>query len=695
MTEYQYTIHLSYVNNEYWEAYSPQFPVYVVGDIDKKMACSILIEVLISVVTQYLWNDQELPLGYNHNIPYLKSLKGKRGINILPILVDEEKELGHAGLLPSQYGFLGYYLPKEYLFSKKGWNNRVIQNATLNDHSPPIISERDVFFPKPSLNISSLPNLLPIHIGIMKEEMLSLIQEYNPELKIGASLNGLENVNKFVKWATDATYQRLHNLIAQYPIRDILAWTVSQHELIAYLFTREYYEMEDFDYTKSSILSIFTEHYTQRDQLKTELEHSIQHLIEISIAENPTGNHPISSDDYCRLLANAVLFTSIRNIMSQINFLSHNDLSKNIGIKFTIRGIVASSYPLSTEWTDFRMGHTKDVLTMRNRKYKAYSPKLSISEKEKNEFETAFYDEFGLTFNEFNQFNSCLLSLPIRPPFCFCICFESQLCQKLIADYGWTKEKGLDALNLFSLQPRGAWDQIDSNKIEDFIKIEDHYHKYSYYSHPILRIPGENGENELVIGIRSWNVFVTDFLLYIQHGGYDAKSDRMNKWISRFRNLEGKAFEMAVENWFKKNTTFVVRRALKPKEIIKGRADIGDIDIGLADLNNSIFYSIECKNYLSPHEMKKIEDLNYKFSRKEINKTPAYKHQRRHKWLCSHQKEVKEYFGYTSPPQIISLFIVSHDGSPSHFDGMIFPVIPFSDLMNTGQKCLEHIAMKK
>lgn len=645
-----------------------------------------------------------MPCGIEKDSDFFHSCSPNCKINILPIAIDEEGDVDRVGFYPTLYGKIAYYFPQETLWSVKGLHDRLEKRLqfdkmeiTDNIYDIDKIKGIEVERKKISLNGFGLPTLIPVTKEAMENAISNLLHSYNTMMKIGYVFNDPEDIMSFIPWAIDYNYNRIHEKMANYPFRTLLTELISQHELLEYLFVREHTEMEKTDYSESSSLEQLVEHHTTRALVKTELHRSLQHLIEICVAECPNGSENFGFNDYQDLLAEGMLFNSlhfIKDIHSQYMFSNPTSKFEIVTTKMNL----TPKFTSGNEWLRYNYNDMRDIHLMRNGKYKHYSPKISIPKRLINELNTVCLAEFDMSHNEFQYFMSKISTLPQHKELPFAIYNEKDLCNMLASDNVMSRKKIKHAIDMFSLKYRGKWNMVNNDKIEDIINIEDHYQEYSLYSHPIIKINGENdNDNQLIICLRCWCVFVEDFALAIEHGMYEAKSKAMMRWQSKYRNIDGKVFEMAVENCIRETTNFTVKRSVDTRQIAKDKTnsrnvDLGDIDVACADLENNILYSIECKSLGGIHEAKKMSSKLRYFSDTTKKNTPAFKHGERHRWLCTHRKEVKEYFGFSDEPEIISCYITLKMDPSSSDSGTTFPVISFSDLINKNFDCFQWLA---
>jgi len=689
VTEYYYTIHINKIQNDLWQAYSPQIPTYSVSHIDKKYAASLLIEGLISIFNTYLSEDKPFPPGFQEDENYVTSLKGKKGINILTVIVDEEVDYGRVGLFPTMYGFIAYYFPQENLWSKKGL--KTCSKKYLFEEQKEADSENEVIIlPAISHYGFNLPILFPCLAKNMEQSISALLKEVNQNIKVGDTIKDQEEIRMFLTNGLEIMYQHIHQKIHNYDIRALLSIIIGQYELLAYLFVREYQQLEKQNYASLPHLEIFVDHYHNRDQAKTELHRSLQHLIEIISAESPSGNKEFGIEDYLELLADAVLFSKIQNLRNLQREQHHKNPENTLHLIFKPTDIMINQN-VGVEWNAYGGERTEDILLMGNQSYKHYRPKnQSLSPKMLEEFDKACLAEFGLTHCELEKFNEVITTIQLPQDLAFSVCLESELINQLWEKHGLDKEKGEEAINQFCLTYRNQWNKIDGKNIYDMYDIDKHYFPYSFYSHPIVKIKGYTEDNnEIVISNRNWAVFFNDLGLAIQHGGYVAQSPELKIWQSKFRNLDGEAFEISVENWMKEHTDFIVHRGFNPSKIFSLSENIGDIDIVCIDVEKSIFYSIECKNYPPVIDKSGITSTVNKFSNTMDRKTPASKHSKRHNWLVSHKSEIMHYFHLNTELRIVSLYMTSHRAPPTTRPKTVFPTLSFSDLLNENTACLE------
>ena len=276
--------------------------------------------------------------------------------------------------------------------------------------------------------------------------------------------------------------------------------------------------------------------------------------------------------------------------------------------------------------------------------------------------EAAMAAEFGYTFEQMalglgelvNLADTLALSETCRVP-------RARACAHLQGALNWPKEKTDGFLTTLTLEPR-----------EEFLSVKtDAYpwrfnRAYSYLRRPLVLRVGEDGEPELLWGIRRLWESGRYLLDLVYSGRLRARSPEMKRVCVTIRQEHNKDFERRVAQAFASSgcdkTVHSLARVNGRRLESAAGDDLGDIDALGIDTRHRLIVVGEAKDFeiaRTPAEMSnEAEALVHG------EKSAVFKTARRARWVREHLGEVLAHFGVDRGAQrwrVLPLIVTSRD----------------------------------
>lgn len=264
---------------------------------------------------------------------------------------------------------------------------------------------------------------------------------------------------------------------------------------------------------------------------------------------------------------------------------------------------------------------------------------------EETEFDRATRAEFGYPLTELVTFLNAMGDIAVDlKPTTPAIMEKEALISSLSSELGWTRDKILGCLHLFSLTARDTYMSPPSG-----CRAEDLYpwrfnRATSYMRRPLL-VRESNSKTEILWGHRHLD-FARFYLIELcRSTRLKAKSLEMKSLLARFRHETGKRFNDAVRQHLEEVGGLIVRNRIEKVSHLR-TGNLGDIDVLCADPNANVLWVIECKSLAmvrTPYEMRQeLEALTV-----GDTKHPSIikKHQLRTAWIEEHLIDVLGWLG--------------------------------------------------
>jgi len=421
-------------------------------------------------------------------------------------------------------------------------------------------------------------------------------------------------------------------------------------------------------------------------------------LIEFIAAEPPKGKRILSKEDFDKLVAIAFQVFNWGSYYDQIElglFDHHLSIlpSGRIG---------RDPQPFEKFRETFLSEKVREGVEYAVGKYPEF---ISPSEDTKNEHDfeemnNAFVAEFGLTMTEVKEFHNCLTDIGFqqKTP---CARLSMSKLREAIKEATqdipeWTDEKVETAIQLYSLQPRGRWDEVPNGFLKSDIYPWRYNRRLSYMYRPLVIGSRDNGEQIVFWGPRHVDESVRLLFSNISTGRYkthERSSEAMRKFLGRVWEKAGEEFQQEVKEWFEKNTNWLIKTKvpINPVTLLKAESDRGDVDILAVDCSGRKVYSIECKhiNYgRNPREM--TSELERFFSKENEQDNWIDKHVKRHKWLTTNLSAVSYLFKIDLTGYILSSLVLTSEEIPTpYLRSMPLPFVSFTRLQRQGVDILK------
>lgn len=695
MQEYYYPIYVVEKTSTESEAHLalPNFTCSVKTETPFS-AVVLLSNILVSEFNQRLSKGEKLPVGMDKP-SYLQPPSNRNDVTLfwIPFSIDN---LYLPVKVPGSYHYKGgnthfWVLPLENIWTEGGINdlaNRAQRNGkTLDVHGK-------YPFLHPGRNGFNLPVLHPINFDLLLQEMTTFCQAYNSDYNIGTVLEDADKINQFIEFMCSKTLEGLKENLHKYSILAILKFVLRQHELITYLI---YHQREDLAMSRYSGLrsaDIHAMYHTESDRTRAQISLALCQLLEMSVAENPQGKERLTESGVDTLLVLSSLTRGMWALKSRMRLL--RPLPSLVICPSGLADSGLRGDPCTFEnkiWHEYMLERLEDARERETGGYLKYTVPATTRYENLcgDKREQAYLDEFNLTYTQLREFRDTLLKLCFKTSKAYHIIPESKICKELTRECGWTEAMGKIALNLFCLEPRGPWEQVPDGYEWIDIDPDNQYGRLSALRRPLIRLLNQNGELIIFIGERWWVNAFDYFESRIRDDKYPTKENsELDKWIKRCRGEEAKAFVKTVQNWFKMETKMSTHLSVKLHGILNLPKDIGDIDIAAVDFDNSILYSIECKNITHSRTANDMTNEFNKFGILPKNNDFMNKHLKRDEYLRTHIGKIQTHFRFATSPMIVSLIITSDTIlAPFITKNLPLPVISFHRLMKDGEGALE------
>jgi hypothetical protein len=379
-------------------------------------------------------------------------------------------------------------------------------------------------------------------------------------------------------------------------------------------------------------------------------------LIEYVAARPPTGELALTLERYDYLLA---LANELANRGMLSDALHHGLTDATLSLLPSGRLGVSRGDRYDTGTDEFRAAR---VEVLRKLALEPAPGAATGADAPDQVVERALAAEFGFTFEQMALGLGELVALgdaleatePCRAP-------RTQVSAHLQAALDWPQERVEAFLFALTLAPR-----------EEFLSVKtDAYpwrfnRAYSYLRRPLILRTGEDGEAELLWGIRRIWESGRYLLDLVYSGRLRARSAPMKRVCVTIRQGHNKDFERRVAHAFAAGGCDVTAHSLAR---VNGRRlesasgdDLGDIDALGIDTRHRLIVVGEAKDFeiaRTPAEMAhEAEALVHG------DKSAAFKTARRAQWVREHLTEVLAYYGVARGPQrwrVLPLIVTSRD----------------------------------
>lgn len=686
MSLYVYSIWIHELNEFDYYAYCPQFPLNYVISSDRLNAYLSLNDVLIVFLNNLIHQGYPPPNSEDFSyIPdYLKSGIRPPTVLLMPFIVNDGLDIH----------------PDDILYEII-YKNHICQMPIEIIRLPDEISEDIIEHPE--YDGFGLPELQPINTSTLGEEIKEIVSVFNPEYTLGTEISDKKEIEDFLALICDETLKKIHTMVHEYSQSDLLSYYIPQRDLITYFYGRTNYELNKSPFPSKDMSNLEKACHNSKRKLRSIFSFGLNFLISYVVSESPNGLNKLSPDMYDKLLALSYLYVHFRRVQDSFHAVGMTD-----SIKIISQGIHEVERSFDEKWFDNygiailenEMGIIEEKRNYPQHLARESDPTLinryerfNLLDKER---ESAFLAEFGVTYQQIQEFDSFLNSIRMASKQTICETYVEKIVTMLHDRYGWDREVIDKLFAMFTLPKRHSWPTIPTGYKDTDIDPNNPFGGLQITRKPLIIIR-KDGEDDLILwGLRARSWSFQYFLSRIRDGKYPVTSPKLNDWISKYSEKEGMMFRDAVYLWFKEYCTSpkykIEVTEVKLKKLFRQGGDLGDIDVVVCDLENNILYSIECKKITHP---RKPTDIRNEFDRFGINtdndKNHEYylKHKARHENLNLYPNVIQERLRLPKPPKTVSLIITS-DVIMSQFTGTSpIPIYCYNDLMKKGVSILD------
>lgn len=666
-----YPIYTFQIDKDRWDAWCliDEFEKYSVSASTGFYACILMSDLLISVCNQYLSKNMILPFGYD-NIHLLLSARNNECLYWLSISLDDSntKNVNSLQICKAQACTSHCIVsPQINLWTRIGEIERRRSSKFLFD---------DGFY---------LPVLTTIKYDILHEIMTDLIQKHHPKYVFGTRISDSYYIQEFIGFGARETLDLLRDEIGKYSLEEILKWLFPQVEIVTYL--REHQLNIQMGQSYNSDNKELLEHYFgQNIFILAEIQLAQIQLMDVSVSESPSGSEKLTQNAFEILLALASLCSNFWWSKSHLNAgLCLNNVE--------IYRYGFDTNEMDEHVTEFGDAKAKEALEITNAEYKKYNIESTrLTELNEDPKERAFSEEFGLTYKQLHQFRDGLSVFCSHNNTAYCRFSERKFRDFMISSFKWSEEMCSSGLNIFCMNPRGKWDEVPDGYKWDDIDLQQPFGRLSFRRLAMVRIPLTNGDSVIYYGKRSFQSKFEALIRAIMNDKYPTQSSQMRSWIKRWREASASAFANNAAGIIHEQLSLRTELEVKVHDMFELDDDIGDIDIAVVDLEENVFYSIECKNMTHAYTSKQFLGQNNNFGATEsLNQSKTYvkKHLRRDEYLKRYRRKLQERYGFTAEPEIVSLFLTSHLIESQSTPNLPIPIISYHELIEDGKGTLE------
>ena len=597
------------------------------------------------------WLDELLPFQcdeYNIIINLIIDEKLQYGIRPMQVVDDISKIFKY----DIETNTLKLYITEElcnyFNYDTNGHEKEFIKyllRILSNDYNIHVDKEKiDKVFKNPykrkTINIDSINDAYMIpsdsknYNQVSKSQVNIILDEIGLYLKKEKKYDyGIIKDDKVLNYVVDFLYKKLIDDLKKYNKRDLIFYLYKIYDCnLGNLLIRQRYYAND--------ITCYPEH-------KEEIENNINNMTELSVALKfvielvssfkESGNRKVSFYDLNYSIA----------ISSQIiewayagDLLHYEMINSDISFLYSNRiGFDKTSANRINMWMKKSMLSKNSIKGIENTKRIAnYLPKITNND---DNFEQAFYSEFGYSFNDYTEVTITILEL-----------FQENYDNILEIKIEDVKSNVKRSLSYDLIKK--IMDSLSLEEREDFINPPNPYTKEDVYpwrfNRPLsfTRRPLIKNNDLYIVGYRTLINSVYYLLSIINEGIFHAYSKEMKDYVSKRNNIKGRTFNDHVYNYMSNFDSLIVKKNVKKinKKNISDENNntLGDIDILYISIKKKTIGIIETKhfniskNYYEIHnEYKEMFDV-------ENPKCFYVKHKKRVDWVKIHIDDIVKEF---------------------------------------------------
>jgi len=403
-------------------------------------------------------------------------------------------------------------------------------------------------------------------------------------------------------------------------------------------------------------------------------------LIEHIAAEQPNGNKQISTTAIDELLAIMDQIISWGSLCDQIKY----DLF-DIKIGILPSGRVGTEKATIQEVFDpYYSSKTKEDVIDSIKSYDQVFPQRNpIKGKDTPDYlNKAFEADFGISFARICEFVDGLAMIGIKQPTPYSVSLKSNLkseINKVVKPYNNTEFES--AINYLTLFERGKVEKIPSGYDSFDISPWRFNRKLSLLRKPLVAFnnPSDNNDPLIYWGFRH----VLSIKVYLAEQIFSnrlkvAEEGKVKKALGKISNEQGDSLVKKVLDKLRANNFIVDTEVpINPKTEFYDEKDLGDIDVLVIDLDNKIFFSIECKSMSPSRNIKEMVEEIAKLFGSDSEKGWIEKHVNRDTWIKGNIQLIeKKYDVDLTGFSVKSLFVTREDMLTPHLKKQSLPM-PF------------------
>jgi hypothetical protein len=569
-----------------------------------------------------------------------------------------------------------------------------VRQEIVNKHAPlgPKKLMNLLIAKRAALVLEYLPSLRKLQEHDLEEQLDGLVGALNCKTLTVGEIKEEKKKLELVGQIVDLYLNRLRSMLLQFNWQPLLEQLIANCEAA-------HNQRVTREITMATDIACFSDIKSRIEREKDEKNEIIttsvgsRTLIELVAAEPPKGKRTLSKDDLDKLLAIAFQFFNWGSFYDQIELRLFDH---RLSILPSGR-IGRDPQPFEKFRETFLSEKIREGVEYAVDRYVEF---INPNEDEKikpdiSEMNSAFVAEFGLTMTEVKEFHNFLTDIGFRQKKACTRLPMSELKEAVknathdIPD--WTDEKIETAIQLYSLKPRGKWDEVPNGFLKSDIYPWRYNRRLSYIYRPLVIGPEDNSNQLVFWGPRHVDESCRQLFSNISTGRYkthEQSSEAMKKFLGHVWEKAGEEFQQEVKKWFEKNTNWLIKTkvSINPSTLLKASSDLGDVDILAVDCSDRKIYSIECKHINSgrnPREM--ASELERFFTQKEEQDAWIEKHVKRHKWLSNNTAKVSSLFKIDLTNYAVSsLFLTSEEIPTPYLRSMLLPFISFHRLQRQG-----------
>lgn len=549
---------------------------------------------------------------------------------------------------------------------------------------------------------NNLPELRLIQNYDINEQSLGItseLKEYNPSINLSKS-----EKKEICKNIVEIYLKRIKKLIAKYQCSDLLTLLIGLNESVLHNGKKIHvfapYEIACFPHN-SEYLKSMAKTVSKIDQTML----SIRTLIEMVIAEPPSGDKCSNIDDFDKMIA---LIHNFIDWATAADLYHHQILQSDL--QYGEAGqIYLPTKDIGDKYSAFINEKTKEFVEgsydlykgeFDSNKYEYCTTDSDLSMK----LDEALTAEFGFDINQLSRFFCCLIQstelfiCPEQNGPVFSLNmneFKKRIKQVL----NWTDQEVERALGEFSLKSRKSWEIPPKGyNFEADIAPWKFRRRLSHARRALLIVQEPKSDPIVMWGSLQSERSFKYIVELISSGRYDTSfsTPEMKSFIHEILRLKGADFTDFIDEWFKTNSSWFVKKNIDlpiSKGIHQDIGDLGDIDVLAIDEKNGVIYSIECKNVnfgRNAREMANEIIRFYQGSHKEDSWIS--KHKKRHQWLKENYNAVINKFSRPSQQYVVRSLVITSEAIPSaylHDFDLEIPIISFNQIERNGISVLE------